>query len=316
MQYFTLTLQEMISFFFYAILGIIAVKTKILDERGLGTFSKIIVNVMMPLLVFRSVYSSTTLSEFLGTTVVLFLSILMFVLAWFLSLTLAKLFKLTGDRKRIYVTASIFGNCGFMGIPILTAIMPERGMIYFVMFSIVDSAVFWSLGAQLIGTREGMEKKKFRISQLKPMFNPAFIATWLGFIVLFTGITIPPPIASAIQKFGAATSPLAIFYLGGLFCFCDIIGSLKKIELYVMILVRMIFFPIVFYMMIKMIPGINQEICLALAVLTAMPSMSSIAILSKATNHPESGYAAQAIFLTTVFSLIVLPVVCYIIAIL
>ena len=60
-------------------------------------------------------------------------------------------------------------------------------------------------------------------------------------------------------------------------------------------------------------PGIDGEMRFAITVLSAMPSMSSVAMLAEAQNS-EGKYSACEVFFTTVCCIVTLPLLCLIIS--
>ena len=58
-------------------------------------------------------------------------------------------FHLHGNHRQLYSAMSVFGNVGFMGIPIVTSIYPENGMLYICVFTIIDQLMLWTAGVRL-----------------------------------------------------------------------------------------------------------------------------------------------------------------------
>jgi hypothetical protein len=82
---------------------------------------------------------------------------------------------------------------------------------------------------------------------------------------------------------------------------------LKKPELYGTVIVKMIAFPVILYWLLGFAP-IAEEIRMTLAFLSAMPSMSSIVMMAKASGT-DGDYAMGGIFITTLSSIITIPLV-------
>ena len=72
----------------------------------------------------------------------------------------------------------MFGNIGFMGIPIVAAVFPEQGMLYIALFTVVDQLLLWTVGVNLTAPTD-KENAMSIASRLLKMINPATIAvTW------------------------------------------------------------------------------------------------------------------------------------------
>lgn len=192
--------------------------------------------------------------------------------------------------------------------------------LYIALFTVVDQMVLWTVGVQLTLPESTNEKKvgidkAFVRQTIGKMVNPATVAITLAVVGIFAGIQLPGELDIALGKVGGITSPLAMIYLGALFCYTDMKGSLKQLEFYGTVLVKMIVYPILFYWFMGLFPSVDSDIRLAMTMLSAMPTMTSIAMLAK-SQKSEGEYSAGGIFVTTLCSIVTLPLVCYITALL
>lgn len=324
MEYFELVISQIIIFVIYAGVGVIAVKTGILQEKSLDVVSKLVIKITLPVMLFHNTITGVTAAEFLDTTSVMLWTVVMYITLFALSMFLKKLFRLKGDIGSVYQANTMFGNIGFMGIPVLLAFFPKYGMLYAVMFTVVDQLVLWTIGVSLttpenkkMQTQSEDAPKKLSVimATIKKLINPATVAIILSVIGVFMGIELPVELDTALSKIGAITSPMAMIYIGALFCYTDMLGSLKKIEFYGTVIFKMILYPIAFYWFMGLFEGLNPEIRLAMTMLSAMPGMTSIAMLAKSQGS-EGEYSAGGVFVTTLCSIVTLPLVCYVTALL
>ena len=107
----------------------------------------------------------------------------------------------------------MFGNIGFMGIPIISSIYPENGMLYISVFTIVDQLALWTIGVKL--TTPG-EKGRERFNPWK-LVNPATVAIILAVLCVLCRFHLPRLLNIALGKIGATATPMAMIYLGGVF---------------------------------------------------------------------------------------------------
>ena len=147
------------------------------------------------------------------------------ILLFGLGVALTKLFHVEGDRSQIYRAMTMFGNVGFMGIPIITSIFPERGMLYVSVFTIVDQLAMWTVGVKLTSPSG---KGKF---DPKKLINPATVAIALAVLFVLTGLKLPGVFQTGFQNIGATATPLAMIYLGGVFACMDIQKYVKQLSL-------------------------------------------------------------------------------------
>lgn len=313
MQYFTIVLGQLFSFMIFIFIGVIAIKKNVFDEKGLQVLSNLIIKITMPIMLFCNTINGSTKKEFIATMPILLLAILMYFILFFICHILRFTFKLEGNKAKVYHASTMFGNVGFMGIPILLAIFPENGMLYIALFTIIDQLLLWTLGIRLTSGEENQSGNVLK--RLQKLINPATIAIVMAVIGIFADLRLPILLNDALVSIGNITSPLAMIYLGGLFCFIDIKSSFKQVEFYAAILIKMCIFPVLFYIITGYIPNLSIDMRFAISIISAMPTMSSVAMLAKAQNS-EGEYSAGQVFLTTCMSVITLPCVCYLISIL
>ena len=291
----------------YLLIGMVAVRMHVLDSRSLGVFSQFITKVSMPLLLFTNTLNGATRQQFISALPILAISLLMYFLLYLLCRFLARLFGLKGNENHVYRACSMFGNIGFMGIPIIAALFPEQGMLYIALFTVIDQLLLWTLGVNLTAPVD-RENTMSVISRLMKMINPATIAIILSILGLFIGLHLPEPINAALTKAGLLTPPMALIYLGGLFCYIDIPQYIRKKEIYGAVAVKMCLFPLVFYEICRFLQ-VPHDITLTMSILPALPSMAVIVMLAQ-NQHSDSNYAAGMLLVTTLCSIITIPLVC------
>ena len=306
MNYFSIVLNQVGVFVVYMLIGIVAVKLKFLDREKLGTLSGIITKLLLPLLIFTNTISGTTRQQFVSDLVIILIAAVLYLVLYLVAALLAKILKLEANHATLYRACTMFGNCGFMGIPIVTALYPEQGGLYIAMYTVVDQLVLWTVGVNLISSNNSdlSMPKRFR-----KMINPATVAVVAGVIVVLTGIKLPSIIVTALTKTGAAASPLSMLYLGGMFCYIKLLDYLKTKEIYITVVAKMILVPLAVYAILCHISFIDQSISATISILCALPTMSSVAMIAE-TNGSDSDYASGFIFVTTLISVVTLPLVC------
>lgn len=307
MNYFSIVLVQIIGFVIYILIGIAGVRMKVLTPRSLGVLSQFITKISLPLLLFTNTLNGATHQEFVDDLPVLAVTALLYFLLYPLSRLLARLFNLKGNENHVYSACSMFGNIGFMGIPIVAAVFPEQGMLYIALFTVVDQLLLWTVGVNLTAPTD-KENAMSIASRLLKMVNPATIAVTLAVIGIFMDAHLPQSINIPLTKAGAVTTPLAMIYMGGLFCFIDLKKYIGKKEFYGTVLVKMCLFPIFFYEL-GTILGVMNDIVITLSLLSALPTMAAVVMLAQ--NQQSAGeYAAGMTLVTTICSIFTLPLVC------
>ena len=138
MNYFSIVLEQIEIFVVYMLIGIFAVKMHFLDREKLGMLSGCITKILLPLLIFTNTINGTTREQFLSSVVIILLAAVLYLALYAVSTVLAKLLRIDCKHESLYRACTMFGNCGFMGIPIITALYPEQGGLYIAMYTVID----------------------------------------------------------------------------------------------------------------------------------------------------------------------------------
>ncbi|MDE2598685.1 MAG: AEC family transporter [Rhodocyclaceae bacterium] len=110
-----------------------------------------------------------------------------------------------GQQPKTLAPPVMFKNSGNMGLPLVLLAFGEKAMPAAIVLFLVENFLHFSLGAWLLDHR-------VRLVTLWKV--PVMFAGIAGLLVGYSGITIWPPIATAIRMLGDICVPLMLFSLG------------------------------------------------------------------------------------------------------
>ena len=290
MNTFWILMEQIELFIVYLVIGMILVRTGVLSDKGLDWIARVVMKLSLPTMIFVNVISQVDRTALVKSLSIIGLAVTASILLFGLGVALTKR------------AMTMFGNVGFMGIPIITSIFPERGMLYVSVFTIVDQLAMWTVGVKLTSPSG---KGKF---DPKKLINPATVAIALAVLFVLTGLKLPGVFQTGFQNIGATATPLAMIYLGGVFACMDIRKYVKQIELYGIVICKMLIFPVLYYLVLGFIP-VSEEIRMTMSLITAMPTMSSVVMLANSSGS-DGEYSLGGVMLTTLCGIVTLPVVC------
>ncbi len=305
MDQFFIVLNQIGIFLILLILGIVAVKCHILDEKSLGNLSKLVMRMALPAYIFVNSIEATR-EGLARSLLVIPLAAVMYLVLALLSKLLEKIFHLKGNRARVFRAIVMFGNVGFMGIPLVVELYPDTALLYIALFTILDQILFWTYGVSL--TKPVTEEKEpFSLKSLKNVVSPALVAILLGTVIVLLNLHLPAVITSALSKLGAASMPLSLIYIGGMLSMTDVRGALKCREVYAEIGLKMLVLPILYFMVMRFL-SVPSDMAGTIAFLTGLPAINMVAMLSK-NNGSDGDYAVCVVMMTTLACLVTLPLV-------
>ncbi|SCH99464.1 auxin efflux carrier [uncultured Blautia sp.] len=305
MNTLTVLLQQIGMFVIYIITGVILIRTKVLTRENLEIISKVVIKLSLPVMIFINTVNGVDRQTFFSSLSILGIAAVMYVCLLILGTLSGKVFRLQGEHLQLYRAMTVFGNVGFMGIPIVVSIYPEKGMLYMAVFTVIDQLMLWTLGVKLTSS-----EKEGGAFNPKKLINPVTVAIILAMICVLIGIRIPLVLNTALQKMGATATPLAMIYLGGVFACIDVLSFIRKPDYYGITLIKMLVFPVLFYILLGFV-HIPADIRMTMALTSAMPVMSSVVMMANVSGS-DGDYAMGGIVVTTLCSVLTLPVVSWI----
>jgi predicted permease len=204
------------------------------------------------------------------------------------------------EQRGVLRFASIYGNTGFMGIPLIQAVLGDAGMLVAVTSLVVFNISTWTHGAILIGGKE-------RASVKKALLNPGTIGFLIAVVLFAGGITLPGPVADAVGFVGSLNTPLAMIIIGGQMAAVDLKSILKDARLYVSALLKLLVIPMISLLVLLPL-GVEPIIVVAVTILAGCPTAGATSIMSEMMGK-DSSLAARLVTLSTIFCVITLPLV-------
>ena len=140
---------QMLMLFAMMLTGYWIWKKEWFDEAAYQKLSKIVVNILNPILVIYGVVGKDS-----GGDAELVLWNLGFVALFYVILILTGLvyvwvFRPAESERRLYRLMTIFPNVGFMGIPVISAVFGEESMIYIVLYMLGYNLILYTYGLAL-----------------------------------------------------------------------------------------------------------------------------------------------------------------------
>lgn len=297
-------INQVIIFALLMAIGFIAAKTNVFTKQSLNDLSRLIVKVILPALIFSIVAQGVTVEEFMISGRFAMGTLLCFSLLIPTGFALSKLSGLKDKTANVFVALSTFGNMGFMGIPLILEIFKEPiAQVCISVYTLVDMALLWTLGVYLCSRHE---QNSNLLSALRNMINPTTIALLSAFAVMFLRISVPDLLMNTISGIGDTSKYLTLMYLGGSLAYVSVHNTIKKPSIFVLTVVKMLIMPVIVYFLLGFfLPQVPRMI---LTLIVGLPSMTTVVMLASSYNS-DYEFATEIIFVTTLASIITLPLI-------
>ena len=290
--------QTLIVFLLIA-LGFFTGKKGIIDNHMADKIAGIVINIAMPaviILAFQREFEKGLVKEFM-------LSMVMDVLGTVLAILVAVLTIRGKDSKRISVlrNAAIFPNIAMMAMPMQGAMFGADGVFCGAAHIAVFNLVFWPYCEIVLGNGD----KK---SLLKKIFlNPCVISTGIALLLFFSGITIPEIPAKALGHLSDLVLPLSMIILGQKLTrkpFATLFGDWGNL---LAAAEKLVIVPLLLLFMMKGL-HIGGVVGVSTVISVASPAAANVGMVA-VTYGQDSELAASAVSMSTVLSLITMPLI-------
>ena len=275
--------------------GIICYKLNIINKESTKSLSSLVLMVVNPIVILVSYQVEFDKRLLNGILWSLGLSI---VAAIIISVILIRN---KGEKSVLERFAAIYSNCGFMGIPLVRGIYGSEGVLYITTFMAVFNIFVWTHGVYM------MEGKVSRKMVLEAVKTPAIVATVLGFALFILRIHIPGLLLTTLEYLDSMNTPLAMIAAGATIAQTNIVKALKKPGLYYVSLIKLIIVPAVVIGMLSFLPVDN--VVIGTVILASACPAAATGTLFAIRYKKDSFYAAELFAVTTLLSIITLPVI-------
>lgn len=312
----TVVLEQMVIIMILISVGMILFRKKMLSEDTSRQLSGLIVNITNPAVLICSAFddSPKVPLQTLG------LSLLVFIISYsvlILSAYLIPLLLRIPDHARYsYRMLTIFGNVGFIGIPLASAVLGPGSLIFVSINNLIYNVLVYTYGlstlkkASLAQNPGTVPQKRENI--LHKLVNAGTISAVLTILFYLGDFNVPEIISSSLTYAGRTTTFLSMLVLGVSVAQMTPKDIFSHPKLYWFTLIRQILLPVGFTLLLSLF--VKEPLILnTTALMLAVPAGNMPLMLSKQL-HVEESTISQGIILTTLFSLLTIPVVTFFIA--
>jgi predicted permease len=293
--------------FLYAVPAYLLIKAKIAKPQSISSLASILVYICTPAIIihgFQSIEFSLKTIKNLGVffLVAIAIHLFMFGIAW---IAIRK--KRDDIKYRIVTVASACGNCGFLGIPLIKALLPDHpeAVVYAAIFSISMNLIGFTLGCLAISN----DTKYISIKRI--LLNPAMIASYFAIPMFILGLRLPNAILGTFEMFVTISTPICMFVLGMRLATVKISSIFTSPTIYISVVAKQIIMPLVVIAITFLLP-LDSVMEKSMVILCSCPVASVVLNLSELIGNGQD-QAANSVLLSTVLSVLTIPLISFLI---
>ena len=284
------------------LVGLYLGKKGIVDHHTKNKMSELVLMITSPALCIASV---TTIKERNDSLVMslLWMGVVMYILLPIIGYVVAKALRVEKDLVGTYTCMIIFSNTSFMGYPVVQALFGNEAIFYTLILHMPFYILFYSLALYLIA-KDGGGESKF---EWKKLLNTGLISAILSLVLYFSKWNMPDLIAEPLKFVGNTTMPLSMIIIGASLSMFSLKEVFGQPRLYIMSAIRLLGIPVLTFFFLTLMTD-NLMIIQVGTIIAGMPIASMIA-MGSAEYEKQGRHASLAVALTTIFSMISIPIV-------
>lgn len=281
-------------------IGFLIRKIGIVNTEGRKNMIDLCIYLTLPFNVLHSFLREWDWNLFISCGIILLLSAGYNAISVLFSAVFYK--KADPKKQKPLKYGTIVSNSGFLGNPVVEGIYGTNGLLYASLFMLPVRIVMWSIGVSVF-----MKDRKENLLK-KILTHPCIVAIYVGVIIMISGIQFPTFVENTITGISNCNTPLSMMLVGMMLAEVQPKGLIDKTMVFYTA-VRLVIIPAVVFVITAFLP-IDSMLRGITVILAGMPAPITTALLSAKYGGDEE-YATGMIFLTTILSLVTLPLWCY-----
>ena len=214
-----------------------------------------------------------------------------------------------GDRSKniIYKYATVYGNMGYMGLPLARAVMEtvtgngDIGVFYCSAAVVSFNLFCFTHGVWLMSNSDG--KGKFDPKKL--ILNPGSLSVIIGLPLFLLNVDLPNVIAAPVGHLASMNTPLAMVMFGTYLSRADFSSAFRQKNMYLTAFLKLLLIPLAMIGLFRLC-GITGNLLIVASVFVSAPSANNT-VMFAAKYGRDTSLASQVCGFTSILSVITMP---------
>lgn len=197
--------QQVLVLFALMAVGFVLGKVHLLEDRGSLAMTNLVMYAVSPAMMvvaFQRERNNADLRNFL-------VCLLLAAVVHLMSILLARLI-LRGrdDAVGVLRFGVVFSNCGFMGYPLMTALLGSIGVFYGSAYVVVFTVLAWTMGIYMLTHNA----KQLRLRAI--VLNPGVLSVAAAMVLYLLSVQLPEVVMTPLNHLANMNTPLPTIVVG------------------------------------------------------------------------------------------------------
>ena len=280
------------------LVGFICDKTKLFTEEASKRTIDLLLYIVTPCMIINAFLEMEATPRIVQR---FFYSLALMFLTHFIAILMNLLFFHGKDEQNpVFKYASIYGNVGFMGLPLAQAVIGAEGVLYCTSGLIAFNVITFIHGFKMMGGSQ------YHLNIKSLLTNPGILSVVIGLPLFLLKIKLPTVIAEPISLVAGLNAPVAMIIFGTYLSHTNLLTMFLEKRIYLVAFLKLIVLPLICIFGYRFI-GVKGSLLVACTITACVPSGNNTFMFASKF-HKDAGKASQIVALVSVFSIITMPV--------
>ncbi len=294
---------QMATLFAIIAVGYVAKKARFMTKSFDEMLSKLILNIALPGMIIGSVLVAENLPSLQGILLTFAISCASYFVVIAIAYLVTFAMRIHAGNRGVFKFMLCFGNVGFIGFPVISAVFGPDALIYATVFNLPFNVLVFTAGIWFL-TQDSEEDVK-AATTWRTFLTPAIVSCAVAIVLALLNVHDVPVVGEAFSTLGSLTTPGALLIIGSSLANMPARELIGGPRLWIASLFRLVIIPLCVWGIFHFF--VDDALLLgAIVVVSGMPVATNGTMLCYQYGG-NSHTMAQGTFVTTVLSLFSIP---------
>lgn len=294
MEILTILLKQIALMFVLIMIGYLLCRKKLITLQGSGEMGKILLNVVIPCVIINSFWCERTAEKTASLVQGSVIAAVVMAVAVIISTLIY------GLRDGVSCFSSAFSNAGFIGIPLVQAVLGNSAVFYLSLMIVLVNFLQWTYGLYVLTGDKGKMKLSVVVK------NPVVISVVAGVVIYLLNLPRFAFTDTLISSITAVNTPVAMLVTGVYLAQSPLTDIISDRRTWMVSILRLLVIPAVSLLVMKLFPFGTQEMKVAIMIAAACPVGSNVSIFAQQVGASFRD-ATNQVCLSTILCLLTIP---------
>ena len=302
-----IVIQQMCVMLILILTGCFLFRKNRLSEESAGHISGLVVNICNPAALICSAFDEgprLSVPELAFSFGVMLLLYLVLIAAGSLFPLLLGIKK---EKRYLYHLLTVYGNVGFLGIPLVTAVLGNSALIYVSINNLIYNLLFYTSGLSILRRKAGLKGGNGLRDTLSGFVNIGTVSALLTIVLYIIDPPVPAVLSETVTYAGRCTTLLSMLVLGVSVARLPIREIFSHKKDYLFLALRLVLLPVGCVVCLR--PFLSNPLLAGTCALLLAAPCGNLPLMCSKQFRLETDTLARTIVLATLLSVLTIPIV-------